>query len=142
MVEVEDKKIYQAFYTNSIPIVKRMVSNLKIEKGDHIFEPCGGNGVFIDEILKNKTFSSIEINELNLEAYITLNEKYKEHDFVKVNLADTLLDAKYSLNFSNGFFDKIIANPPYGAWQDYEKRGDLKKLYKDLYVNKTYTLFL
>jgi len=35
----------------------------------------------------------------------------------------------------------VIGNPPYGAWQDYEKRQLLKKLYRG-YVRETYTLFL
>jgi hypothetical protein len=36
----------------------------------------------------------------------------------------------------------IIANPPYGAWQEYAKRKELKQLYPGLYVRETYGLFL
>ena len=42
----------------------------------------------------------------------------------------------------NGYYTKIIGNPPYGAWQDYEKRDLLKKKYSSQYVKETYTLFL
>ena len=42
---------------------------------------------------------------------------------------------------SNGHYTKIIGNPPYGAWQDYEKRKILKKKYGG-HVRETYTLFI
>lgn len=41
----------------------------------------------------------------------------------------------------NGHYTKIIGNPPYGAWQDYEKRTILKKIYGG-HVRETYTLFI
>jgi hypothetical protein len=41
-----------------------------------------------------------------------------------------------------GTFDKIIGNPPYGAWQDYKKRASLKARFPGLYVRETYGLFL
>jgi type I restriction-modification system DNA methylase subunit len=39
-------------------------------------------------------------------------------------------------------YDRIIANPPYGGWQDYARRRELKMRYPDLYVKETYGLFL
>jgi type I restriction-modification system DNA methylase subunit len=43
---------------------------------------------------------------------------------------------------SSNKYDFIIANPPYGAWQDYEKRGKLKLIYPKLYIKETYSTFL
>jgi adenine-specific DNA-methyltransferase len=42
----------------------------------------------------------------------------------------------------NNEYDKIVANPPYGAWQDSAKRKDLKRQFPDLYVKESATLFL
>ncbi len=39
-------------------------------------------------------------------------------------------------------FDRVIANPPYGAYQSPEKRKQLKKAYPDIYAKETYGLFL
>jgi hypothetical protein len=39
-------------------------------------------------------------------------------------------------------YDRIIANPPYGAWQTPERRSELKRAYPDLYVKESATLFL
>ena len=83
---------------------------------------------------------------------------------VKVRLTDTLLDRQLDMyadrqlwlkitdtledkeldyiSDNGGYYDKIIGNPPYGAWQDYDKRKILKKKYKGQYVKETYTLFL
>ena len=41
-----------------------------------------------------------------------------------------------------GHYTKVIGNPPYGAWQDYEKREMLKKKFSGHYVKETYSLFL
>ena len=45
--------------------------------------------------------------------------------------------------FSNmgGGYDRIIANPLYGGWIDYDRRKQLKRLYPVLYVKETYSLF-
>ena len=52
---------------------------------------------------------------------------------------DTQLDCFGSIG---GHYDKVIGNPPYGAWQDYKKRDLLKKKYAGQYVKETYSLFL
>ena len=56
---------------------------------------------------------------------------------------DTLFDENLDLfEKTCGHYTKIIGNPPYGAWQDYEKRDLLKKKYPGQYVKETYSLFL
>ena len=49
---------------------------------------------------------------------------------VTVRLADTLLDEQLDgMQAAGGHYDKVIGNPPYGAWQDTRKRELLKKKY-------------
>ena len=42
-------KTYQAYYTKSDPITDYMVSMLNLQPSDTVFEPCGGDGVFVDK---------------------------------------------------------------------------------------------
>ena len=47
---ISEARKYQAFYTKSTPIVDYMVSKLSLQASDKIFEPCGGDGVFVEAI--------------------------------------------------------------------------------------------
>lgn len=140
---LNEARKYQAFYTKSTPIVDYMVKKLSLKSGDRILEPCGGDGVFIDAILNADEYAHIDVCELNENAYNVLQNKFSKHPTVQIRQCDTLLDDEliFQSNFG-GAYEKIIANPPYGAWQDYDKRDKLKKLFPDLYAKETYTLFL
>lgn len=136
--------IYQSYYTKSDSIVSYMVRNLNVERGNRIFEPCAGDGVFIEGCLNLKVGNLvIDAQELNPEAFKILQHKFGSNKNITIKHADTLLSTNSPL-FSNSevVYDRIIANPPYGGWQDYDKRKNLKKLYPDLYVKETYGLFL
>lgn len=140
---IQEARKYQAFYTKSAPIVDYMVSKLSLKATDKIFEPCGGDGVFVEAILEENEFANIDIFELNPQSVDILKAKFSLYPNVDIRERDTLLDndLMFYSNFG-GIYDKIIANPPYGAWQDYDKRATLKKLYSELYAKETYTLFL
>jgi adenine-specific DNA-methyltransferase len=133
---IKEAKKYQAFYTKSTPIVDYMVNKLLLKPTDKIFEPCGGDGVFIEAILDANEFANIDICELNPTSIAILQNKFTSFQNVSIRECDTLLDN------DGGYYDKIIANPPYGAWQDLEKRAILKKMYSDLYAKESYALFL
>ncbi len=140
---IQEARKYQAFYTKSTPIVDYMISCLRLKHTDKIFEPCGGDGVFIEAILAENENAQIDVCELNSIAYQTLQNKFSHYSNIQVRQCDTLLDS--DLIFLSGFggtYDKIIANPPYGAWQDLKKRAALKKIYPTLYAKETYALFL
>ena len=141
-----------------------MTSRLGIHSNDVILEPSAGEGIFIDEILKSKTNVHIDALDINDAAVEVLQRKYSSNPAVKVRKTDTLFDAqldKYDISqlwlkqtdtlldeqldlFSSagGYYTKVIGNPPYGAWQDYERRNLLKKKYAGQYVKETYSLFL
>ncbi|MFN8368618.1 MAG: N-6 DNA methylase [Candidatus Kapaibacterium sp.] len=140
---ISEARKYQAFYTKSAPIVDYMVGKLSLKNDDKIFEPCGGDGVFIEAILDTNEFANIDVCELNNEAFNTLQNKFVNYSTVHIRQCDTLLDSDLIFNSNfGGVYDKIIANPPYGAWQDYDKRDKLKKVFPSLYAKETYTLFL
>jgi tRNA1(Val) A37 N6-methylase TrmN6 len=140
---IKETRKYQAYYTKSTPIVDYMVGKLFLKTTDKIFEPCGGDGVFIEAILDNNEYAHIDVYELNPASIELLESKFVTYPNVTIRECDTLLDE--DLNFNSNFggvYDKIIANPPYGAWQDLKKRTVLKKLYPNLYAKESYALFL
>ena len=153
-----------SYYTNSKNITAYMVSKLGINDDDIILEPSAGEGIFIDEILESEKTVQIDALDINKEAVAVLKNKYKNNAAVVVRETDTLLDGQLDLYSSSqlwikqtdtlfdkqlnmlssfgGHYTKAIGNPPYGAWQDYEKRNLLKKKFAGHYVKETYTLFL
>ena len=140
---IQEARKYQAFYTKSIPIVDYMIEKLSLKQEDRIFEPCGGDGVFIEAILDRNRYANIDVCELNNNAFKILQNKFSHYSATHIRQSDTLLDSDLIFySHFGGIYDKIIANPPYGAWQDYEKRNKLKKIFPDIYAKETYTLFL
>jgi tRNA1(Val) A37 N6-methylase TrmN6 len=141
-----------------------MTARLGVSDKDLILEPSAGEGIFIDEILKSKKNVHIDALDIDERAIDILNQKYKDNSTVSVRKTDTLFDTELDAYDSmqlwlkqtdtlmdeqldyysviGGHYSKIIGNPPYGAWQDYEKRDLLKKKYAGQYVRETYSLFL
>lgn len=158
------KDILCAYYTNSEEITSYMASKLGIKDKDVILEPSAGEGIFIDEVLKTNKKIHIDALDINPEAISILKYKYKDNPNITVRETDTLLDKEldtYQLSelwlketdtlfdkqldifsVSGGHYSKVIGNPPYGAWQNFEKRDLLKKKYPGQYVKETYSLFL
>ena len=137
------RRQFCSYYTESDPILSYMVARLEIAAEDIILEPCAGAGAFIAKILDWFPEQSyrIEALDLNPKAVITLNEIFQQ-DNIQVRKADALFDLTLDLYSNcNGFYTKIIGNPPYGAWQQHDRRKRLKKKYGG-YVRETYTLFI
>lgn len=134
--------IYRSFYTKNNYITKYMVSMIDPTPSDKILEPCGGDGVFIDTMLELGLDLDIDTCDLNIEAVETLRRKYAHNEKVEIRHTDTLMDEIFDSYVENGYYDKIVGNPPYGGWQEYEKRDELKKKYNGFYVKETYSLFL
>ena len=135
--------VYQSFYTKSDPIVNYMARQLEIKPGLRVLEPCAGDGVFVDALLNLSHDLSIDIYELNPEAVSILRKAFGDFPNIRITHGDTISD-EHLIFYSDagGIYDRVIANPPYGGLQDYEKRKTLKKMYRGLYVKETYALFL
>ena len=143
MVNITPEKVFQSYYTKSSPIVTYMVDMLSADSSMKVLEPCAGDGVFVDALLSRFPTLAIDTFELNPDAVGMLQNKYINSDNVSVTYGDALTHEELSLlSNSGGFYDRIVANPPYGGWQDYERRKMLKDIYGDLSVKETYTLFL
>jgi len=67
-----EQRIFQAYYTKSAPIVSYMVDLLNLNGTESIFEPCAGDGVFLDPILNKYENIKIDAFELNETAYHNL----------------------------------------------------------------------
>lgn len=153
-----------SYYTNSDSITSYMVRRLCIDSNDVILEPSAGEGIFVDEILKTEKPVRIDALDIDRKAIQILKKKYDGNPSVTVRETDTLLDSQLDtfcdpeiwlkqtdalldeqldvFSSIGGHYDKVIGNPPYGAWQDYKKRDLLKKKYPGQYVKETYSLFL
>lgn len=158
------RDLFCSYYTNSKEITSYMVAKLDISENDMILEPSAGEGIFIDEVLETNKTVQIDALDMNREAIAILKKKYENNAAVAVRETDTLLDQQLDIasisqlrlkqtdtlfdkqldlfHDLGGHYSKVIGNPPYGAWQDYEKRGILKKKYAGHYVKETYYLFL
>jgi len=143
MVVANPAQVYRSHYTKSEPITAYMVKKLAAASGMQVLEPCAGDGVFADALNKQVSDLSLDLHELNPQALVILREKYAFNSAVKVIAGDTLTSEDLVL-YSNagGIYDRVIGNPPYGGWQDFERRKQLKKLYPGFYVKETYALFL
>lgn len=140
---ISEQRIFQAYYTKSEPIVSYMVDLLDLDGTESIFEPCAGDGVFIDPILDKYQNIKIDAFELNENACDTLKSKYQDLENISIKQTDTLTDLDLEFLCSmGGKYDAVIANPPYGAWRNTIDRATLKKRFNGFYAKESYSLFL
>lgn len=140
---VNNRDQLRAFYTKSGPITDYMIARLELQHGLSVFEPCAGGGALTDAVLDSGYDVEVVANELDPQEAEKLSERYsKLNKNVTIKPRDTLLESSDGLSSQTQKFDRIIANPPYGAWQDYERRKLLKRVFPGLYVKETYSLFL
>src|SRR5271157_672731 len=126
----------QAHYTASSDIVCYMCSRLLVSTEDAVWEPGAGRGHLIDGVLGCNSGVRIVANEINQTALSFLETKYANFANIDIRRTDALLEPITEK------FTRVIANPPYGAWQEHERRQDLKQRFGHLYVKDTYAVFL
>lgn len=127
---------FQAFYTNCNHITSYMVGLLDLTESAKVLEPCAGDGAFIDQIITQDFQGEMHLFDLNSESIDKLKEKYKSFSNMKIEADD------FVFQITSEKYDRIIANPPYGAYQTPEKRKQLKKDYPTVYAKETYGVFL
>lgn len=143
VIQERHRDPYRAFFTADEALGDYMVSLLNLSDGDQLLEPAAGDGHLIDSIKKAQSSCSITAYELNPRQIDNLCAKFTIDNSVKIIERDTILCPDLDLRETFGpRFTKILANPPYGGWQEYERRDDLKKRFRGFYVRETYTLFL
>lgn len=117
---------------------------LHLSDGDKVLEPSAGEGAFIKSVL-SEDVSDLQIDALDMNklAIEVLHNKFDNVNVVNIKETDTLFDNQLDFYaMLGGYYNKVIGNPPYGAWQDYSRRNDLKKKYPGYYVKESYSLFL
>ncbi len=119
-----------------------MINKLDISPHYEILEPCAGDGAFIDALIAKDPNLLIDAYEINPRAINLLKQKYIDKHNIQIILGDTIIDDAILIVEKQKKYDRIISNPPFGGWQDYERRKKLKKLFPELYVKETYALFL
>ena len=134
---------YRAFFTVDEALGDYMVSLLDLSQDDSLLEPAAGDGHLIESIRKAQSSCSVTAYELNPQQIRNLHNKFGSDASIHIFERDTILCLDLDLRENFGpRFTKILANPPYGGWQEYERRADLKKRFRGFYVRETYTLFL
>jgi len=136
MVTNRTRNDLQAHYTKCNEIVSYMCSKLALRDEDRVWEPCAGEGDLIDGVLFACPSARIVANEIAPNALDHLDRKYASRSNVEIRNGDAL---KEPLSET---FSKVIANPPYGAWQEPGRRQELKRRFGELYVKDTYAVFL
>ena len=119
-----------------------MVSRLEPTNGDVIWEPCAGEGNLIDCVLEAAPTAVIRASEINSSAIAHLRNKYRDDVSVDVRHEDALEVSGGSLFEKRVSFTRVIANPPYGAYQTPERRRQLQCRFGQLYVRETYGVIL
>lgn len=135
------RDVFRAFYTSNERLVSYMVTLLEPKDGDVCLEPAAGSGCFVDGLLATNKRLNIRAIELNRSAIDELRTKYSDRSDIVLAEQDFLF-SETGLFHKAEFYDRIIGNPPYGAWQELTKRASLKTRFPDLYVRETYGLFL
>lgn len=141
-ITARHKDARQAHYTFSAHICNYMASQLRATNDHNVLEPCAGQGHLIDAVLGTAASCRIDAFEYDSSAAKLLQENYRSNPNVRVHNRDTIDFAVEAARSQAVQYDRIIANPPYGAWQDYSRRDWLRKQFPGLYVRETYGIFL
>jgi hypothetical protein len=142
-METKYRDQYQIYLTSDQSLSSYMVSLLKLQNHDQLLEPSAGEGHLLEAALQtNKNISSVAY-ELHPEYAKKLRLKFSQFKNVEIRERDTIFCPDLDLCESFGHkFTKILGNPPYGGWQEYERRIELKRKYPGFYIRETYTIFL
>jgi len=124
---------FQAHYTTAPEIVSYMVSTLALEEDDFVWEPCAGEGNLVDGLLSVQRNVKVRASEIESRSVVILKIKYQAQSNVEIFEEDALVYGDSPLFEPPETFNKIIANPPYGAYQTLERRSQLKKKYPELF---------
>lgn len=123
-----------------------MVNKLDLRDCLTVLEPSAGDGAFVEELTRSGFDLKLFCIDKNPGALEALHKKFGEN--IHTLRADAILDRLEGIGGlfrASDFperFDRIIGNPPYGGWLDYEIRATLKKKFAAFHVRETYALFL
>lgn len=124
----------QAHYTSSPHIAGYMARLLAPEPGDLVWEPSAGTGDLVAAVFRQCAHVQVVATDSSEDACRRLKARFGAR--VAVHCENALTE-----NLPDGC-TKVIANPPYGAWQEPDQRKFLAELFPGLYVRDTYAVFV
>ena len=125
-----NRKATGSYYT-STKVVKKLIEKLDFKDNHRILDPCCGTGNFLIQLPKEISFDAIYGNDIDsISVKITrLNMALKYNAPVK-SLYEHITEQNYLTQYSNGKFDYIIGNPPWGYDFSESEKTVLKKIFK------------
>lgn len=138
---LEHRKRFAQFFTPK-PIAELMTDwLLGNESLKTILEPAFGLGIFSRVLLRKKKDLKIKGFDIDKTIFHDANEYFKSFENVSLHLED------YMFNEWNKKYDGIICNPPYMKFHDYDNKGILTEVERNLQFKfngftNLYTLFL
>lgn len=140
--QTRSRDVRQAFFTDSSLITSFMASRLQAGDADVVWEPCAGQGHLIDAVRAKSPSAMIWATEIDCSDVEYLADRYRNDPRVVVRHGDALDVDRNTLFSEYPPFTRVIANPPYGAYQSEERRLQLKKRFPGAYVKETYGMIL
>lgn len=135
------KDIYRAYYTDDDALVSYMTDLLDLRPGQRCLEPSAGAGHFVSAVISACPGVEVTAFDISHDAIEKLRESFRNQPSVHIEEQDFL--ALGTDLFGDACrYDRLIANPPYGAWQEQERREWLKQKFGGIYVKESYALFL
>jgi hypothetical protein len=131
----EDQVALGAYYTppSTVDYICRVIGHDRIASAKRIVEPCGGDGAFVEGLLRaGADPSAIEVYDIDPDT-----EPAIERFDVAFHLADTL-----TVNFSD--IDVVVGNPPYlnkASAYVRQNKAWLSRVFSDVGASETYVMF-
>lgn len=132
MVNTKNKDL-QSYYSRQGAISDFMAFILNPAIGDSILEPSIGHGDLIRKFIGDKY--SITGIDKDPQAIIRVREIYSGVNLIHddfIDMPDIFLSS----------YDRVISNPPYGAWIEPNRRKILKSLYPSISTKESYAMFV
>ena len=137
----EHRKKFAQFFTpeNIAELMTEWI--LQDENFETLLEPAFGLGIFSRMILRKKTGVRITGFDVDKKIFEKAKEIFKNNNQISLHLQD------YLFNDWQNKYDRIICNPPYFKFHDYNNKETLQEIEKRLNISLSgftniYTLFL
>lgn len=145
------RKATGSYYTPTV-IVKKIISELNIEKTDRILDPSCGTGNFLLQLPPHTSFENVYGNDLDTTAVriARINMALRFPDTSVSDIQNHISCLNYLTEYGKTDFNFIIGNPPWGYNFTKEEKEVLKNTYTafsgekiesyDIFIEKSLSL--
>ena len=141
---IGNRKATGSYYT-STKVVKNLIEKLDFKHNDRILDPCCGTGNFLLQLPDNVPFTSIYGNDIDaVSVKITRLNMALKFNESSISICEHITELNYLTEYSNGNFQYIIGNPPWGYEFSDDEKSHLKKIFKSTSGKKieSYDVFI